>query len=55
VKDGKVIAFIPDPFPAKEALGAAGGGWGESVAADDAGNVYVGMYDTGTVDRYVKK
>ena len=27
----------------------------ESVAADDAGNVYVGMYDTGTVNRYVKK
>ena len=24
VKDGKVIAFIPDPVPAKEELGAAG-------------------------------
>jgi streptogramin lyase len=55
VKDGKVIAFIPDPVPAKEELGAAGSSWGESVAADDAGNVYVGMYDTGTVNRYVKK
>jgi hypothetical protein len=25
------------------------------VAVDDAGNILVGMYDTGTVERYVKK
>ena len=54
VKDGKVTAFIPDPVPAKEGLGAASNTWGECVAVDDAGNVYVGMYDAGTVSRYVK-
>ena len=55
VKDGKVTAFIPDPAPAKEGTGAASNTWGESVAVDDAGNVYVGAYDAGTVLRYVKK
>jgi DNA-binding beta-propeller fold protein YncE len=55
VKDGKVAAFIPDPAPAKEGTGAASNTWGESVAADDAGNVFVGMYDTGTVERYAKR
>jgi sugar lactone lactonase YvrE len=55
VKDGKVAAFIPEPAPPKEGTGAASNTWGESVAADDAGNVFVGMYDAGTVTRYVKK
>jgi len=55
VTDGKVTAFIPDSAPAKEGTGAASNGWGESVAADDAGHVYVGMYEAGTVERYVKK
>jgi len=55
VKDGKVTAFIPDPAPAKEGTGAASNSWGESVAADDVGNVFVGMYESGTVERYVKK
>ncbi len=55
VKDGKVTAFIPEPTPAKEGTGAASNSWGESVAADGAGNVFVGMYDAGTVSRYVKK
>ena len=55
VKDGKVTAFIPDLEPAKEGTGAAANTWGESVAADDGGNVYVGRYDAGTVSRYVKK
>jgi hypothetical protein len=55
VKDGKVTAFIPDPDPPKEGTGAASNTWGESVAADDAGNVYLGSYDAGTVRRYVKK
>jgi streptogramin lyase len=55
VKDGKVTAFIPDPAPAKEGTGAASNSWGESVAADDAGNVFVGMYEAGTVERYVKR
>jgi streptogramin lyase len=55
VKDGKVTAFIPDPDPAKEGTGAAANTWGEAVAADDAGNVYLGTYDAGTVARYVKK
>ncbi|MBV9970152.1 MAG: hypothetical protein JO228_09225, partial [Xanthobacteraceae bacterium] len=55
VKDGKVAAFIPDPDPPKEGTGAASNTWGESVAADAAGNVYLGAYDAGTVRRYVKK
>jgi 6-bladed beta-propeller len=55
VKDGKVTAFIPDPVPAKEGTGTETNSWGEAVAADDAGNVYVGTYDAGTVARYVKK
>jgi hypothetical protein len=55
VKDGKVTAFIPDPAPVKEGTDTASNSWGESVAVDDAGNVLVGMYDTGTVERYVKK
>ncbi len=55
VKDGKVTAFIPDPAPAKEGTGAASNTWGECVAVDDAGNVLVGMYDAGTVQRYVRK
>jgi sugar lactone lactonase YvrE len=55
VKDGKVTAFIPDPAPVKEGTDTASNSWGESVAVDDSGNVLVGMYDTGTVERYVKK
>jgi DNA-binding beta-propeller fold protein YncE len=55
VKDGKVTAFIPEPVPAKEGTGTESNSWGEAVAADDAGNVLVGMYDSGTVERYVKK
>src|SRR5579871_1971743 len=55
VKDGKVTAFIPELTPPKEGTGAAANTWGECVAVDDAGNVYVGMYDAGTVERYVKK
>jgi DNA-binding beta-propeller fold protein YncE len=55
VKDGKVTAFISEQAPAKEGTGAASNSWGECVAADDAGNVYVGMYEAGTVQRYVKK
>jgi DNA-binding beta-propeller fold protein YncE len=54
VKDGKVTAFIPELTPPKEGTGAAANTWGECVAVDDAGNVYVGMYDAGTVQRYVK-
>ena len=49
-KDGKVTAFIPEPTPAGQ--GREGG---ESVAVDDAGNVFVGMNSTKTVERYVKK
>lgn len=55
VKDGRVTAFIPDPAPAKEGTGAASNSWGESVMADDLGNVFVGMYEAGTVERYVKR
>ena len=49
-KDGKVTAFIPEPTPAVEGRDA-----GESVAVDIAGNVYVGMNSTRTVERYVKR
>ena len=55
VKDGKVTAFIPEQAPPKEGTGAAANSWGECVAVDDAGNVYVGMYEAGTVERHVKK
>jgi len=55
VKDGKVTAFIAELTPPKEGTGAEANTWGECVAVDDAGNVYVGMYDAGTVQRYVKK
>jgi len=54
VKDGKVTAFIPDPTPIREGTGPGTSSWGEGVTADDAGNVYVGMNDTKTVQKYVK-
>jgi len=55
VKDGKVIAFIPDPTPIREGTGPGTSSWGEGVTADDAGNVYVGMNVTKTVQKYVKQ
>jgi sugar lactone lactonase YvrE len=55
VKDGKVTAFIPDPTPIREGTGPGTSSWGEGVTADDAGNVFVGMNDTKTVQKFVKK
>jgi hypothetical protein len=55
VKDGKVIAYIPDPTLIREGSGLGTSSWGEGVTADDAGNVFVGMNDTRTVQKYVKK
>ena len=55
VNDGTVIAFIPDPTPVHEGTGPGTSSWGEGVTADDAGNVYVGMNATKTVEKYVKK
>ncbi len=53
-KNGEVTAFIPDPTPVREGTGPGTSTWGEAVAADDAGTVYVGTNDTKTVLRYVK-
>jgi sugar lactone lactonase YvrE len=55
VKDGKVTAFIPDPTPIREGTGPGNSSWGEGVTADAAGNVFVGMNDTRTVQKYAKK
>jgi sugar lactone lactonase YvrE len=55
VKDGKVTAYIPDPTPIREGSGLGNSSWGEGIAADDAGNVFVGMNDTKTVEKYAKK
>jgi sugar lactone lactonase YvrE len=54
-KDGKVTAFIPDSTSAGEGGGSGARDWGEGVAVDDAGNVYVGMNGTKGVERYVKR
>ena len=50
VKDGKVIAFIPDPNPNASGTSAA-----EGVAADAAGNIYGAEVGPHQVKRYVKK
>jgi len=50
VKDGKVIAFIPDPANPPMGTSAA-----EGVAADDAGNVYGAEVGPRAVKKYVKK
>jgi len=49
-KDGRVIGFVLEPTPA-----GRGREGGESVAVDAAGNLFVGMNSTKTVERYVKK
>jgi streptogramin lyase len=50
VKDGKVLAFIPDPNETATGTSAA-----EGVAADANGNVYGAEVGPRTLKRYVKK
>ena len=49
-KDGKVLAFIPDPNEAATGTSAA-----EGVAADEQGNVYGAEVGPRTLKRYVRK
>ena len=49
VKDGKVIAFIPDPANPPMGTSAA-----EGVAADDAGNIYGAEVGPRALKKYVK-
>ena len=50
VKDGKVIAFIPDPANPPMGTSAA-----EGVAADSKGNIYGAEVGPKDVKKYVKK
>lgn len=50
LKDGKVVAFIPDPSPGSGATSAA-----EGVAADSTGAVYGAEVGPKDVKKYVKK
>jgi hypothetical protein len=50
LKDGKVIAFIPDPSPGSGATSAA-----EGVAADSTGAVYGAEVGPKDVKKYIKK
>jgi streptogramin lyase len=50
VKDGKVVAFIPDPNE-----GATGTSAAEGVAADEQGNVYGAEVGPRTLKKYVKE
>ena len=50
VKDGKVVAFIPDPNESATGTSAA-----EGVAADTQGNVYGAEVGPRTLKRYVKQ
>jgi DNA-binding beta-propeller fold protein YncE len=47
VKDGKVIAFVPEMAPQK--------GMPEGIAVDDSGTIYAGWTANRNVRRYVKK
>ena len=49
VKDGKVIAFIPDPKP------SGGSSTAEGVAVDREGNIYGAEVGPRDVKKYVKK
>jgi sugar lactone lactonase YvrE len=50
-RDGTVTTFIPAPFSEGQAANARQ--WGEAVAVDDDGNIYLGMNGTKGVERYV--
>lgn len=51
-KDGKVVAFIPDPEPDPDKSPTSGA---EGVAADAAGNIYGAEVGPRALKRYVKK
>ena len=50
IKDGKVVAFIPDPATAPTNTSAA-----EGVAVDDAGNIYGAEVGPRALKKYVKQ
>ena len=52
-RDGTVTTFIPAPFSEGQAPGARQ--WGESVAVDDDGNIYMGMNGAKGVERYARR
>jgi sugar lactone lactonase YvrE len=52
-RDGTVTTFIPAPFSEGQAAGARQ--WGEAVAVDDDGNIYMGMNGTKGVERYARR
>jgi sugar lactone lactonase YvrE len=55
LKDGKVIAFIPDPDPnPHEGTQQGNGSAAEGVAVDDAGNVYGAEVGPKRLQRYVR-
>jgi len=49
-RDGTVTTFISAPFSEGQAAGTRQ--WGEAVAVDDDGNIYMGMNGTKGVERY---
>jgi NHL repeat. len=51
-RDGKVVAFIPDPEPSPDTTATSGA---EGVAADAAGNIYGAEVGSRDLKRYVKK
>ena len=52
-RDGTVTTFIPAPFSEGQAAGTRQ--WGEAVAVDDDGNIYMGMNGTKGVERYARR
>jgi sugar lactone lactonase YvrE len=52
-RDGTVTTFIPAAFSEGQATGARQ--WGESVAVDDDGNIFMGMNGTKGVERYERR
>jgi len=52
-RDGTVTTFIPAPFSGGQAAGTRQ--WGEAVAVDDDGNIYMGMNGTKGVERYARR
>jgi sugar lactone lactonase YvrE len=55
VKDGKVIAFIPDPNPNPDQGAGAGTSAAEGVAVDSRGNIYGAEVGPRALKRYEKK
>jgi hypothetical protein len=49
----KICKRIPAPFSEGQASGARQ--WGEAVAVDDDGNIYMGMNGAKGVERYARR